>query len=124
MATEALSEGFTKECDVVMKGGITSGVIYPRLISTLAKIYKLRSFGGTSAGAIAAAAGAAAQLGRLTGGNPAAFDTLSQLPTDLGTVAQSATDSMLFRLFQPQQPLAGLFATLKAALNATSGFQR
>lgn len=124
MAIEALSEEFTKECDVVMKGGITSGVIYPRLISTLAKIYKLRSFGGTSAGAIAAAAGAAAQLGRLTGGNPAAFDTLSRLPTDLGTVAQSATDSMLFRLFQPQQPLAALFATLKAALNATSGFQR
>lgn len=111
-----------RECDVVMKGGITSGVIYPRLISTLAKIYNLRSFGGTSAGAIAAAAGAAAQLGKLTGSNPSAFDTFSQLPTNLGSVTQGASDSMLFRLFQPQKPLARLFAVLKAALNAKSTF--
>lgn len=124
MAAEPVFEGITKECDVVMKGGITSGVIYPRLISTLAKTYKLRSFGGTSAGAIAAAAGAAAQLGRLTGSNLASFDTLSELPTDLGAVPQGATDSMLFRLFQAQPPLAGLFSVLKAALNATSGIQR
>ncbi len=51
------------ECDLVMKGGITSGVIYPRLVSALSNVYRLRSIGGTSAGAIAAAAAAAAQLG-------------------------------------------------------------
>ena len=112
------------ECDVVMKGGITSGVIYPRLISTLSRVYKLRSFGGTSVGAIAAAAGAAAQLGRVTGANPDSFTTLDKLPKELGDVAVGATDSMLFRLFQPQKALARPFAVLKAALNAKSAVGR
>lgn len=48
------------ECDIVMKGGITSGVIYPRAVCRLAKTYRLRSVGGSSAGAIAAAGAAAA----------------------------------------------------------------
>ena len=43
------------ECDVVMKGGITSGIVYPRAIARLAAHYRLRSVGGASAGAIAAA---------------------------------------------------------------------
>ena len=120
----AVNRGPTKECDVIMKGGITSGVIYPRLITTLAKIYTLRSFGGTSAGAIAAAAGAAAQLGKSTGANPDAFSTLDRLPNDLGTMVAGSTDSMLFRLFQPQPPLASLFALLKAGLNARSASER
>jgi len=42
-------------CDIVMKGGITSGVVYPGAIISLAKRYRFRSIGGTSAGAIAAA---------------------------------------------------------------------
>src|SRR5215218_6866138 len=52
------------ECDIVMKGGITSGVIYPLAVCELAKVYRLRSVGGASAGAIAAAAAAAAEVGR------------------------------------------------------------
>jgi len=47
------------ECDIILKGGITSGIVYPSAISTLARHYRLRSIGGTSAGAIAAAAAAA-----------------------------------------------------------------
>jgi Patatin-like phospholipase len=46
------------DCDIVMKGGITSGVIYPLAVCQLAKTYRLRSVGGASAGAIAAAAAA------------------------------------------------------------------
>ena len=46
-------EGARLECDLVMKGGITSGVIYPRLVYQLSKQYRFRSIGGTSAGAIA-----------------------------------------------------------------------
>jgi hypothetical protein len=42
------------ECDLVMRGGITSGIVYPRAIAKLAKTYNFRSIGGTSAGAIAA----------------------------------------------------------------------
>ena len=39
-------------CDVVMKGGITSGVIYPKAICELARHHRLRQVGGSSAGAI------------------------------------------------------------------------
>ena len=51
------------ECDLVMRGGITSGIVYPRAIAKLAESYRFRSIGGTSAGAIAAAATAAGALG-------------------------------------------------------------
>lgn len=50
-------------CDVVMKGGITSGIVYPNAVLALARKYRFKSIGGTSAGAIAAAAAAAAALG-------------------------------------------------------------
>jgi cyanophycinase len=39
------------ECDLVMKGGVTSGVIYPGAIAAIAATYRLRAIGGTSAGA-------------------------------------------------------------------------
>ena len=53
-----------ERCDLVMKGGITSGVVYPAAILELATHYQLRNIGGASAGAIAAAGAAAAELGR------------------------------------------------------------
>ncbi|MBV9455553.1 MAG: patatin-like phospholipase family protein [Rubrobacter sp.] len=49
------------DCDLVMKGGITSGVVYPQAILKLAKEYRFRSLGGGSVGAIAAALTAAAE---------------------------------------------------------------
>jgi hypothetical protein len=45
-------------CDVIMKGGITSGVVYPLALTELARQFPLSRVGGTSAGAIAAAAAA------------------------------------------------------------------
>ena len=54
----------TRACDVVMKGGITSGVVYPHALCELAVTYRFSNVGGTSAGAIAAAAAAAAEHGR------------------------------------------------------------
>lgn len=50
-------------CDIVMKGGITSGIVYPNAVLALAERYTFKNIGGTSAGAIAAAALAAAALG-------------------------------------------------------------
>src|ERR1700685_2994361 len=44
------------ECEIVMKGGITSGVVYPLAVCQLATRQQLRSIGGSSAGAIAAVA--------------------------------------------------------------------
>lgn len=57
----------TRLCDLVMKGGITSGVVYPSAVCELARLYSFKNIGGTSAGAIAAAAAAAAEYGRRQG---------------------------------------------------------
>lgn len=53
-----------RSCDLVFKGGITSGIVYPAAILQLRKQYTFRSIGGTSAGAIAAAGVAAAEFNR------------------------------------------------------------
>lgn len=66
-------------CDLVMKGGITSGVVYPRAIIELAAKYRLGCVGGTSAGAIAAGLAAAAEHGRAEGG----FDVLDRVATEI-----------------------------------------
>lgn len=108
------------ECDLVMKGGITSGVIYPRLVAKLAEVYNFRSIGGTSAGAIAAGATAAAQLGVLSGKAPNAFTQLGKLPELLGGKATGERGSILFNLFQPLPQFRRHFALLTACLNAPS----
>lgn len=102
------------ECDVVMKGGITSGIVYPRAIAKLAAHYRLRALGGASAGAIAAAAAAAAEYGRDRGG----FERLAELP-DVLAQTDDGSDSgrtRLFRLFQPQASTRELYDLLVAGL--------
>ena len=47
-----------------MKGGITSGVVYPGAITRIAKDFRFRNLGGASAGAIAAVAAAACEYRR------------------------------------------------------------
>ncbi len=113
----ALSE--TKPaCDLVMKGGITSGVVYPKLIARLAENWRFKSVGGTSAGAIAAAGCAAAELGRQSGRNPEAFRQLAQLPELLsGPAVQGRKDSKLLTLFKPAPWLADHFHVLLGTLN-------
>ena len=39
-----------KECDLIMQGGITSGVVYPPAVLKLAPRFRFRNIGGTSAG--------------------------------------------------------------------------
>jgi predicted acylesterase/phospholipase RssA len=63
-----------------MKGGITSGVVYPLAACELARTHRFRSIGGSSAGAIAACVVAAAECGRDTGG----FNRLAALPEEIG----------------------------------------
>ena len=101
----------TADCDVVLKGGITSGIVYPGAVAKLAAHYRLRSIGGTSAGAIAAAAAAAAEFGRASGG----FEKLAALPEELAqTDDRGAT--RLFRLFEPESSTRALFDLLVAGL--------
>jgi predicted acylesterase/phospholipase RssA len=96
-------------CDVVMKGGITSGVVYPHALCEIARTYRFVNVGGTSAGAIAAAAAAAAEHGRERGG----FAKLAALPDWIGA------GENLFRLFQPQPRTRPFFRVFTAGLGLT-----
>jgi predicted acylesterase/phospholipase RssA len=64
ISTATEKEYLEKSLDLTMEGGTTSGVVYPLAICELATSFRFRNVGGASAGAIAAALTAAAELGR------------------------------------------------------------
>jgi predicted acylesterase/phospholipase RssA len=78
-AGDFVAPGIRRLCDVVMKGGITSGVVYPPAICKLATSFVIKSIGGTSVGAIAAAVTAAAEYRRRNGSGDG-FVELAKLP--------------------------------------------
>ncbi len=96
-----------RPCDLVMKGGVTGGIVYPSAIYEISRAFDLKSIGGTSAGAIAAALAAAAQYRRLrragTEDAEAGYERLAQLPDWLGTGGH------LFGLFAPNRITRRLF---------------
>lgn len=105
-----------RECDLVMKGGITSGVVYPHAIGKISESYRLRSVGGTSAGAIAAAFAAAAEYRRQTSldnGSTDGFASIQDLSTELA--------SSMRQLFQPSSNLRDLYELLLAVVTAKPG---
>jgi predicted acylesterase/phospholipase RssA len=104
-----------RHCDMVMKGGITSGVIYPLAAVELSREYTFKNVGGTSAGAIAAAAVAAAEHGRQAG-TGTGFDGLAKLPRWLGPNLAS--------LFQPSRSTRPLFSLLTAGMNGSGRLGR
>lgn len=85
------------ECDLVLSGGVMSGVAYPFAACELAKYYRFRRLSGTSVGATAAATVAAAELGRRTGG----FRLLATLPIEVASRVPS--------VFQPAGSTKALF---------------
>src|SRR5690606_12525089 len=78
-----------------------NGIVYPDAVLALAREYRFKSIGGTSAGAIAAAVAAAAALGdrrRQAGeavGPQAGFEGLAAVS------AQLSTRGFIHGLFQP-----------------------
>ena len=100
-----------KKCDLVMKGGITSGIVYPAALCELAREYRFVNIGGTSAGAIAAALTAAAEYRRQRG-EQQGFDTLAALPDWLA----EGDGGRLLSLFQPEKETAGVFEAAVAYL--------
>ncbi|MBC6962758.1 MAG: hypothetical protein DWB48_08525, partial [Nitrosomonas sp.] len=107
-------------CDLVMKGGIASGVVYPRAIRRLSEHYRFRGIGGTSAGAIAAAITAAAEYQRReNNGSREGFNLLGSLPEELGSEVKKGKYKLL-SLFQPQPATRRLFAVLVRTLNKSS----
>ena len=108
-----VEQGKMLECDIVMAGGVTSGVIYPGAVTAIAKRYHFRSIGGTSVGAIAAAFTAAAEYGRRTRKNPQSFELFASLPRGIGERQDGR--SRLFRLFNAEdstKPLMRLIEPL------------
>lgn len=104
------------ECDLIMKGGITSGVVYPQAIAEIAKSHRLRSIGGTSAGAIAAVLAAAAEFRRQTspdGQSREGFDAVGALAADLA--------GSMGVLLQPAPEMQPLFEILMAHVAAPKG---
>ena len=101
-------------CDIVLKGGITSGVVYPLALASLAEKYRFSNIGGTSAGAIAAAAAAAAEYGRHT--ENGGFDRLAKIPDEIGP--------NLLSMFQPTPVLKPLFDIFVTALRAKTKLGR
>lgn len=99
----------SSECDVVMKGGITSAVIYPLAVCKIAEDRHLRNIGGASAGAIAAGIAAAAEYARETFG----FERLEELPNKAG--------ENLDLLFQPTDRTRPAMQVLLAALPPPAG---
>ena len=100
--------GEKRFCDVVMKGGITSGVVYPLAVTELATKYRFKNIGGASAGAIAAGLAAAAEYARESGG----FLRMAQIPDEMS--------ESLFSLFQPQPRMRPVFHMLLAFLGKRS----
>jgi len=107
-----MAEPVKKYCDLVMKGGVTSGVVYPLAVVELASEYWFKNIGGTSAGAIAAGVTAAAECNRRRTGNGTGFDRLSQLPTDL------AKDGFLLSLFRADPSTKKAFDVVLAGMAA------
>src|SRR3954449_2147706 len=85
-----------------MKGGITSGVVYPKAAPELARRYRFRKIGGTSAGAIAAAVVAAAEYNRAGGG----FKAVEDLPGKLGE------EGFMLELFRSDEETRPVFEAL------------
>jgi predicted acylesterase/phospholipase RssA len=96
-------------CDLVMKGGITSGVVYPGAVVALAQSHRFEKIGGSSAGAIAAGVCAAAEYARCGDGDRGGMPALAAVTRDL------RTQGLLLSLFQPTPETADAFAIATTA---------
>lgn len=107
-------------CDIVMEGGITSGIIYASAVAELAKSYRFSSIGGSSIGAFAAALTAAAEYRRRLGSNDG-FKFMEKLPAELAE-EDDQNETKLLRMFRPQYGTHRLFKIFLASLDRKSTF--
>ncbi|TQM83437.1 patatin-like phospholipase [Saccharothrix saharensis] len=102
-----MAEDFNRYCDLTMRGGAASGVVYPWAVVELAEHYRFRSLGGASAGAIGAAFTAAAEKGRDQGG----FRKLKEVVDWF-----AAPGWRLAQLFQPGEHTRKLYRIVAASM--------
>ena len=114
-ASPTSSTGPIRYCDLVMKGGVTSGIVYPAAVAALKDVYTFKNIGGTSAGAMAAAATAAAEFARRNG-NRSGFEELERFHKWLAAKAPSGGHSNLFSMFQPDRATRPIYDVLVAGL--------
>jgi predicted acylesterase/phospholipase RssA len=107
-----------------MKGGITSGVVYPKAIAELSKRFTFKNVGGTSAGAIAAAAAAAAEYRRARTRGREGFDLLDELGEKLASTPPGSKNTFLFNLFEPNKKTRKVFNVFVASLGEKSTIRR
>lgn len=131
-----------RSADITMKGGTTSGVVYPLAVCEIARRFRLRNVGGASAGAIAASFAAAAEVGRTGLMNPATRGSLAptELPaaptagrtrtgfvgladlaawfTQADAAAGSADELRIGQLFKPTPVARPLFRVIIAAMRS------
>lgn len=110
-------------CDVILKGGVTSGIVYPLALCELAKTYQFRRLGGTSSGAIVAAFAAAAECYRQRYGvadhrAPAQRRACGELRPGFVGLQDFADDvqtgDRLFSVFKPDEATKPIFDVLFA----------
>ncbi|TWP44989.1 patatin [Lentzea tibetensis] len=106
---------YDRYCDLTMRGGTTSGVVYPLAVCALAEHYEFKSIGGSSAGAIAAAFTAAAERGRAEGGFTKLAATI-----DWFTSGKDAERWRLAQLFQPSGRTRALYRIVVATMQRKS----
>jgi deferrochelatase/peroxidase EfeB/predicted acylesterase/phospholipase RssA len=104
-------------CDIVMEGGVTSGIIYSSAVAELAKSYRFKSIGGSSIGAFAAALTAAAEY-RRRHGSADGFDRIADVPEALAK--EEGRKTRLLRMFRPQDETRRLFEIFLATLGKES----
>lgn len=107
--------GRAQDCDLIMKGGVTSGLVYPGAIAALAQDFRLRNIGGTSAGAIGAVAAAAMEYGLRTGRNPDAHNQMAHLHLELSQTTDQGA-SRLDAMFCGDAGTRPILSALKDAL--------
>lgn len=105
-----------KCCDLVMKGGITSGVLYPSAVREIAEKMHFVGIAGTSAGAIAAVLTAAAEYRRRHTGSFEGFEILD------ATAREFAEPGTLLSLFRPDSETSELFGTFLKVLQGQLGW--
>lgn len=112
-----------KTCDLVMKGGVTSGLVFPGSVAELSKNFTFCNIGGTSAGAIAAVVTAAAEYRRFQnptaacnadGIHPAFSDVLG-VAQELGAPSKVRDATRMVDLFQAPPHLQPALALALAA---------
>jgi predicted acylesterase/phospholipase RssA len=109
-------------CDLVLKGGVIDGVVYPGALVELARHYRFHGIAGTSVGAIAASLAAACEFARRFGSDDGFNEVLRKMPDSLGTPSETRPEqSKLRSLFQTEPAMQRFFDVVVAVFTHSPG---